>query len=83
MQKLTWTRPYYGVQHLGGHDLLDNSPRATQVTVDDYNSFATLQCWKRDPIRGGLKSIGGDQKYDTVDLAKLAGETWFASLGVI
>lgn len=78
MAQLNWTKPYCGVQHLKGHAQLDHSPRGAQVTVNDLNGLcATLQRWLKHRNRGGLKAIGRDQRFDTVEEARAAGEKWF------
>lgn len=74
---MTWTKPYYGVQHLKGHNLLDGSYRVIQVTVCEYITFASLQRWLRDSNTNCLKAIGEDVIFDTAGLARAAGEAWF------
>ena len=44
---MTWTRPYYGVQHL------KPLPRGWQITVEDWGDWAS--CWVKPP--GSFKDI--------------------------
>lgn len=62
-----WTKPYYGVQHLG---------RATDgywLTVSDYGSFAELLKWFP-----GCKLSPMEETHDTAEAARGAGEAWLS-----
>jgi hypothetical protein len=60
---MTWTAPYYGVQHLNAQ-----LPRGVQITVMDYGTFAT--CWVKPPT-----GFGGDEpSFRTAALARAYGE---------
>lgn len=59
----TWTKPYYGVQHLGEMSDL------RRASVNDYGTFAEALLFTR-----GIGCI--EQTYSTAAEARAAGEAW-------
>ncbi len=77
---LHWTKPYYGVQHLKGHEFLDaKGNRQAQITVTNFDPAVaqggTLQRWVR--WDGGMKAIGNAVYFQDMDEARAEGERWF------
>lgn len=64
-----WSKPYYGVMHLGA------SGDARWATVTDWGSFAEVIKWAKGC---GLCNTA-ESTYDTVEQAKAAGEAWIAT----
>lgn len=64
----TWSKPFYGITHLGGY--------ARWVTVADRGYHAELSCNHRGCGFNALQST-----HRSVDDAKAAGEKWLAANG--
>lgn len=65
-----WTKPYYGVQHLGEFGAQKN-----WATVTDRGEFAELTMW--------IAGCGFRPKhamFDTAEQARAAGEEWLRSV---
>lgn len=77
---VTWSMPYHGVEHILG-DRYRSSDKFAQITATKYNdNLVTLNFWKRDPIKGGMKPYGNEQVFSNLAEAKAAGEKWWLSL---
>lgn len=62
---LSWSKPFYGVQHLG------NLGDAYRVSVEDWGTFAVLTMWTRgDGFRAPQR------QFDTAEEARQSGERW-------
>lgn len=73
---MTWTKGYFGVQHLSGHRLLDD--RTYQVTIENHGSFIG---WYILALRGGhaFTPIREDDA-PTPELAREAAEKAFLAI---
>lgn len=66
MSNANWTKPYYGVMHLG--QMADKR----WASVIDRGAFAEL-------FKSGMGITDTEATYDTVEQAKAAGEAWVAT----
>lgn len=65
---MNWTKPYYGIQHLG--NLGEH-----RVSVTDYGRHAVLTLWAR-----GCGFNPTDKWFKNVEDAREAGEKWLAKM---
>ncbi len=63
---MKWTKPYYGVEHLG-----DWSPESWWATIEDHNTFVKLLRWFPKCQFHPHESF-----HDTILEAKQKGERW-------
>lgn len=63
---VTWSKPYYGIQH-------SNRVGLHRCTVIEYPSFTLLHKWY-----AGCQFNPIEEQYDSLMLAKSAAESWLA-----
>ena len=67
-QRITWTKPYCGVQHT------EKTNRGRRCSVQDNNRWARLLMWFE-----GCGFSPRTSDHDTAEQAREAGEKWLAS----
>lgn len=65
----TWTKPYYGVQHIGQF-----SQRTPWGTVEDYGTFANALCWFP-----GCQFSPTQTQHETAEAARQHVEKWLSA----
>lgn len=68
---MNWTKPYYGVQHLG-----ECNGGKRWCTVSDLGTCATLIRWHD----GARLSSAVESTHDNAELARNTGERWLSEL---
>jgi hypothetical protein len=63
---MTWTSPYFGVQHL------NDTPKGVQITVEDYETMATCSIINFNRERPWTNSV--TERFDTAVRAREWGE---------